>query len=114
WPSAVPEESLIMATQFQRIVPQAGDPALAGQWWRFLMASLLFYNLLPRVVLAIIFYGRWRWSERPEFTVRGGSSHAIQAAAGELQEDGLDHWQSAVRVSWEYPGSNETIGFGNG
>ena len=113
WPSAVPTESLVAATQYQRIVPGEGDPAMAGQWWRFLMASLLFYNLLPRVVLAVIFYGRWRWFTRSELTVRGSPSASINAHKVEpLREESAVHWQSAIRVQWEYSGSDDAISFG--
>lgn len=86
---------------------------MAGQWWRFLMASLLFYNLLPRVVLAVIFYGRWRWFTRSELTVRGSPSASINAHKVEpLREESAVHWQSAIRVQWEYSGSDDAISFG--
>ena len=86
---------------------------MAGQWWRFLMASLLFYNLLPRAILAGVFYGRWRWSTRPELTVRGSPSAGVKAHKVEpLREDTTGHWKSAIRSCWEYPGSGDSVSFG--
>ncbi len=113
WPAAVPTESLVAATQYQRVVPGEGDPAMAGQWWRFLMASLLLYNLLPRAVLAGIFYGRWWWSTREELTVRGNASVGARGDSdAPFREDVVDHWRSAVPVHWEYPASGDVISFG--
>jgi hypothetical protein len=102
WPSAVPTAEMIAATHYQRINPTATDPALAGQWWRFLMASLIFYNLLPRTLLAAVFYIRWRWRLQPQLSVRSSSPLTNRNAHHpELTQDTLDHWQQALRVNWE-------------
>lgn len=59
WPQAVPDEAIIQATRMRGLFEQSvpGGPA-AGQWWRFLVMSLLVWGLVPRVLL-IAFY-RWR------------------------------------------------------
>lgn len=57
-PEAMPSASLIEHTQYFRLegrfadapVGSRGDPALAGEWWRFLLACTLTYGLLPRVL----------------------------------------------------------------
>ncbi|MCW8906655.1 MAG: DUF2868 domain-containing protein [Sedimenticola sp.] len=51
WPAAVPSIELIEQTHYFRAAPlTATDPALFGQWWRFLLMCLLCYLLLPRLV----------------------------------------------------------------
>lgn len=50
WPAAVPTIELVEQTHYFRAAPlAAGDPALFGQWWRFLLMCLLCYLLLPRL-----------------------------------------------------------------
>ncbi|WP_052761199.1 DUF2868 domain-containing protein [Sedimenticola thiotaurini] len=51
WPAAVPTVELIEQTHYFRAAPLAVEqPALFGQWWRFLLMCLLVYVLLPRLV----------------------------------------------------------------
>ncbi len=61
-PEATPTFDLVHATQYFRLEGayvgvadgvRVGDPALSGQWWPFLAGCLVFYGLLPRVVLAL-------------------------------------------------------------
>jgi hypothetical protein len=55
-PDAVPSEALIEHTQYYRLEGRfagapagtRGDPQLAGEWWRFLVACTVAYGLLPR------------------------------------------------------------------
>jgi hypothetical protein len=55
-PDAVPSQTLIEHTQYYRLEGRfagaaagtRGDPALAGEWWRFLIACTVTYGLLPR------------------------------------------------------------------
>lgn len=102
WPEAIPSAEMVAATQYQRIAPTASEPALAGAWWRFLMASLITYNLLPRVLLALFFYLRWRWQERPQIQVRGKSlQDARQRGDVALVEDSGENWLDATPVAWE-------------
>lgn len=50
WPAAVPSLELIEQTHYFRAAPLAAEqPALFGQWWRFLLMCLLVYVLLPRL-----------------------------------------------------------------
>ena len=61
-PQAAPTLELIEATRFFRIRDTFGQgvahPAMLGGWWRFLMASMIFYGLAPRV--AAWAFARWR------------------------------------------------------
>ena len=58
WPDAVPSLALVEATRYSRLEGaylvagggRAADPALVGGWWRFLVAALATYGLLPRAV----------------------------------------------------------------
>jgi hypothetical protein len=65
-PDATISEELVRATQYSRLEGQyveavaAGhrlNPVEYGQWWRFLVASIVTYGLLPRLVLVAC--GRW-------------------------------------------------------
>jgi hypothetical protein len=57
-PEAMPSASLIEHTQYFRLegrfadapVGSRGDPQLAGEWWRFLLACTVTYGLLPRLL----------------------------------------------------------------
>jgi hypothetical protein len=59
WPAAVPDPGLVAATRYSHLesaylVAGAGrgaHPEIVGGWWPFLVAALLAYGLLPRVVL---------------------------------------------------------------
>ena len=59
WPAAFPTEALVEATRYSRLegayllsgAGRSARPDLVGGWWPFLVASLLAYGLLPRVVL---------------------------------------------------------------
>ncbi len=63
WPAAVPDVALIEATRYTRLdaaylsAPpgvRVVDAAMVGAWWRFLLAALLTYGLVPRVLLALL------------------------------------------------------------
>lgn len=61
WPAAVPDGALVEATRYSRLeaaytgagAQRAIDPALVGAWWRFLVAAVVTYGLLPRLGLAL-------------------------------------------------------------
>jgi hypothetical protein len=65
-PQAVPDISLIDATQWSRLKDDylagssgvAASPQMAGQWWRFLLAATIFWGLIPRILLLV--YARFR------------------------------------------------------
>lgn len=104
WPAAVPDSGLMEATRYRRIDPEATATERAGDWWPFLMASLLCYNLLPRALLAGLSYGRWwrlaRAARAPSVTappmtpVRAGTETP-------LKEMPLNAWEAAVTADWE-------------
>lgn len=63
WPDAVPDARLIEDSRFFRLVSSAPTSvpaaALTG-WWPFLMASILTYALLPRLLLLAVSWVRVR------------------------------------------------------
>jgi hypothetical protein len=50
WPSAVPSTALIEATRYFRENAHH-DPAASAPWWRFLLACMLLYGLVPRALM---------------------------------------------------------------
>ncbi len=65
WPDAVPSLALVEQTRFFRIASKpspALDPELFGQWWRFVVAALVVYGLIPRVVFFAVASVRLRAS----------------------------------------------------
>ena len=56
WPDAAPTGELVEATRYFR--GQAFDPQVHGGWWPFLVAAMVTYGLLPRVVLLAV--ATWR------------------------------------------------------
>lgn len=114
WPEAVPDAALMEATRFVRIEPDTNSAQRAGDWWRFLMASLICYNLAPRALLGLAVYLRWRQlrASFPSITQTGKSEH-YQPASSQLRESSRSDWGSASVLSWELPGA-EGHGFGLG
>lgn len=103
WPAAVPDGTLIELTRFARI--EAPDTSLqqASGWWRFLLASLICYNLVPRVGLA--FFSRWRWRNllRRQLAVAATTAPAPEQAmtTGIEPTASLQQWQDAMVINWQ-------------
>ena len=67
-PDAVPSLALIEASRFFRAGAVASaEPEVLGQWWRFVLVSLLLYGLAPR--LALLGFAKWRRVRAIRFTV---------------------------------------------
>lgn len=117
WAEAVPSAELIRATQFQRINPMGTGTAMAGDWWRFLMASLLFYNLLPRLLLSLGFYLPWRWQSQSQsrLDIRRAAPMAKPKVkrAGTSRKARSADWQTAPHLHWELDGETESFGLGS-
>ena len=57
YPDGLPSLDVVRSTRYFRLDGSFARPESAllyGQWWRFLVASLLCYGVLPRVVLSIL------------------------------------------------------------
>lgn len=53
-PDAVPTRELVAASRFSRLqggFPSGATEMVVGQWWQFLVAAVVTYGLVPRVVL---------------------------------------------------------------
>lgn len=102
WPSAVPDAALLEATRYLRIDPQASGTDRAGDWWPFLMASLLFYNLLPRALLALVGLVRVRQLQRAHLQPDiQGESQGDRSAPLTLTASPLADWDDAQVINWE-------------
>lgn len=116
WSSAAPDADLITATRFQRIAPEQATTERAGDWWPFLLASLLFYNLLPRLGLAGLAYWQLRRLNRTGMVIRGSSDDS-----GESQPDSglvtapLGRWtaDSVLKINWEQTQSRASCTLGD-
>lgn len=117
WEAAHPSAWLVESTRFFRIQPQAVEPALAGAWWPFLLASILFYNLLPRVLLLLGLWVRLRLLSALPVVVDGGTPPTGRPAVDPLQAEHPGHWQEAPVIFWEMPEAADTplrLWLGNG
>jgi len=103
WPAAVPDLALVETTRFIRIDPTPVDVTAAGSWWRFLLASLVCYNLLPRVLLAGIIYLRLRRAHQSRVQVAAPSFSPHLSQKPGPAEDLLANWQNAAVIDWELP-----------
>lgn len=115
WPSAVPDAALLSDTRFQRIAPDQSLSDRAGDWWPFLLASLLAYNLIPRVLLAS--WARWQWrrASAVRMQIRGqGAATREQAPGTRLVIESRSAWSVAgtVRVNWEQSGPEAELTLG--
>lgn len=104
WPQAVPDLVLLEQTHFARIEPTPGGFAAASRWWSFLLASLLVYNLLPRLLLAG--YCHWRWSRMESGTLQIDALSAQQPVLpalnnNHLQLGQINDWQQASCIHWQ-------------
>ncbi|TVO72496.1 DUF2868 domain-containing protein [Sedimenticola selenatireducens] len=76
WPAAVPSIELVEQTHYFRAAPiSVVQPELFGQWWRFLLMSLLLYVVLPRVITSAFFryrLNRMQGSVRKSDALIGG------------------------------------------
>jgi hypothetical protein len=101
WPSAAPTLELIDATRYLRIDPGAGETQRAGDWWQFLLASLLVYNLLPRLLIAALIALGLRWRGQQQVQVRAPALTKAPIASASATEDLLANWQTAPVLGWE-------------
>ncbi len=121
WPAAVPDAELIESTRFIRIAPHADSISNAGDWWPFLLASLLIYNLLPRCLLICVCLLQIKHAKPSQevFSPIADTSEAPKVEKkgvnqpSELTCQPLSLWQDATLIFWETPStSKETIQLG--
>ncbi len=89
WPAAVPSRELVETTQYYRLLQagfvRPGTPVAYGAWWPFLVAAVLVYGFLPRLVLVTVATVAGRAARRA--ALRGNLETArliarVRAAAG--------------------------------
>ncbi|MEE2002036.1 DUF2868 domain-containing protein [Alkalimonas sp. MEB108] len=113
WPAAVPDNTLIEQSRFARIEQQSALLAQTSGWWPFLAMSLLCYNLLPRLALALFCQWQSRRSQ-PQLQIQQASPASSPAAepAAELTTTSLAQWQQASLLQWQLPASAEALTLG--
>ncbi len=111
WPIAVPDVALIESTRFVRIAPNTENISNAGDWWPFIFASVLIYNLLPRCLLITVCMLQIKHAKPPEslFTPLATSSKVDEVNSSETQSseqltyEPISCWQAATSIFWEIP-----------
>jgi len=85
-PDAVPSLDLIGETLYYRQtgVSEVSDPIRWGQWWPFLVASMISYGLLPRLVLLVLASVQLRRSLRCAFAEMPGVTVVLDRLTCEL------------------------------
>lgn len=104
WPQAVPDLALLEKTHFARIEQTTSRFDEASRWWSFLLASLLVYNLLPRLLLAG--YCHWRWLKLQQHSLHIDSLSTHQqatthSASKTLQLGQMSDWYQASCIHWQ-------------
>ena len=64
WNAAQPSLELLQQSQNSRITGSAS--AYSENWWQFVLAAQLTYNLIPRAVLLVL--ARWHYSKKPKLS----------------------------------------------
>ena len=68
WPVAAPSLELIEVSRYYRLQGDtATDPARLGQWWPFVLACILVWGLLPRVMMLL--FTHWRRQRADAFAL---------------------------------------------
>ncbi|MEM7003360.1 MAG: DUF2868 domain-containing protein [Pseudomonadota bacterium] len=68
WPAASPSLDLIELSRYYRLQGDtATDPARLGQWWPFVLACILVWGLLPRVLMLLL--TNWRRQRADAFAL---------------------------------------------
>lgn len=95
-PSAAPTTALIRETQYFRgVAGGAVDPLMSAPWWRFLLACVVCYGLLPRTGLLALATWRQRVALRRAFRHMPGTadlrdrleSRQVETAAPDAEPD---------------------------
>jgi hypothetical protein len=96
WPDAVPTAQLIENSRFFRLAsapPYAMAPSELTGWWPFLLAAIMTYGLLPRLLLTIVATARLRAAERrllldhPQVSALLDRMAAAEIELGSLQSE---------------------------
>ncbi|MFC3852611.1 DUF2868 domain-containing protein [Salinispirillum marinum] len=102
WSAAVPNADVLDATRFVRIAPQSGNTELAGAWWPFLLANILAYNFLPRVLLGTYCFYRWKRLSLQAVAVQSThDARPLHRSEQTLLEAPFGQWEDAFMLDWE-------------
>ena len=93
WPEAVPSSDLIAHSRYFRLGGHIDRTLIAqaqelGQWWKFLVATVLAYTVLPRVVLYVA--ARWRIGRLLDASALRSAASVIEAICSPLAQTVTD------------------------
>lgn len=74
WGEAQPSLELLQQTQDFRLSAQTADIPELGQWWKYILAAQLTYNLIPRSIMLVVSRQRYQKEE----TIDSKSSETLQ------------------------------------
>jgi hypothetical protein len=101
WHDAQPSLQLLQLSQNSRI---AGQPsAYSENWWQFILAAQLSYNLIPRVFLLLI--ARWQYIA----TTEANNKHASQECAPTQNAHSLDNSPVLANIVHTLPGRYQLL-----
>lgn len=103
WPAAVPDATMIELTRFARIEASETNLQQASGWWPFLLASVVCYNLFPRLGLALFCRWRWRYLQRQQLQVAMpvSSVSSKMTSSDAMSTASLSDWQDAQVINWQ-------------
>jgi hypothetical protein len=101
WHDAQPSLQLLQLSQNSRIAGQAS--AYSENWWQFILAAQLSYNLIPRVFLLLI--ARWQY-----IAATGASNkHNSQQSVPAQDAHSLDNSPALARIVYTLPGRYQLL-----
>ena len=85
WPEAQASLTLIEQTQDFRLDPQGMSQPVVGLWWKYILATQLVYNLLPRSIMLLVARQKYqaRLQQNLKRQVRDSQSEPTAAASDE-------------------------------
>ena len=115
-PAAVPDDTLIDASRFFRMdsIAAHSPEALTG-WWRFVLAALVVYGLVPRVLMLVIALSRQRAATRALLLDDARVTALLDRMATPLvalKGDGTEH-EPIPDLSQRPAGYHDTVGRGH-
>jgi hypothetical protein len=101
WHDAQPSLQLLQLSQNSRIAGQVS--AYSENWWQFILAAQLSYNLIPRVFLLLI--ARWQYIA----TTGVSNKHKSQEPAPTQDAHSLDNFPVLARIVYTLPGRYQLL-----
>lgn len=99
WPEAQASLTLIEQTQDFRLDPQGVTQPVVGLWWKYILATQLVYNLIPRSLMLLI--ARQKYQARLQQSLkRHGNDSPSQPAAAAGDKNSLARLTKSVALPY--------------